>query len=114
MKLEPATFPKLLKAMELIDFDNGRPHCARIAGEVWNAPTEHGVGVKDTHWHAYNFVEAESALATLTDEDFETFCIGEESEMQTIMNSRLWLGTAHVILELYFDDELSPFPGGEQ
>lgn len=49
-------------------------------------------------------LEYEVALKVLRDEDLQTFCIGEASEVQALIGTSTPLQSAHRMLDAFFDD----------
>lgn len=60
--------------------------------------------------HLARLAEAEAALATLSKDDLETFCIGEQSEMETIRQRSPELGRTHDLLCAFFDGWIDERP----
>lgn len=82
--------PKLYEAFEAISHDRG----AGAGHETYSVPKE---------W-ADKIPVTEAALTTLSTEELESFCIGEQGEADTIAKRSLSLGIAHAMLNSFFED----------
>lgn len=81
---------KLYEAFEAISHDRG----AGAGHETYSVPKE---------W-ADKINAASAALATLSPEEFETFCIGEQREADKIAKRNGDLFAAHALLNSFFED----------
>lgn len=90
------THPSLWNAFKLIDHDNGVGHYQRI----FNKQSPDFVECDFTQ---EQLDIANAALVGLSDWDFETFVIGEETDQEVVKLSVPGLDIASLILNKYFD-----------
>ena len=90
-------YPSIWKAFKLIDYDNGVVALRNI--QQIDSPkyvTLEGFEEED-------YQRVDKALSELSDDDFETFCIGEEEELLRMAEQSTGLTVANRVLAAYFD-----------
>ena len=93
MKITKEDYPHLWEACQVICYDNGavnRYHPEKTEFEL-------NIGPKGAE-------TAEHGLSQLSEDDFETFCIGEESDQTEIRERIPGLQIASNILNEWFDE----------
>ncbi len=94
--ITPKSHPKIYEVLDTISHDGGGG-----AGHVaYRLPL--GMDMILTN---FELMEAEAALCELTDEELQTYAIGEESEMKRIAHSNALLSVLHVNLNAFFISE---------
>lgn len=88
MKVTSENFPTIMKALNLIEADNGMTASERVY-----VPTMH-----DPYLTRY-----EIGLAKLTGEQLYTFCIGEQGDQDTLI-AQFGLGDASSFLNDFFNN----------
>jgi hypothetical protein len=81
--------PRLFKALEMVSHDMG----AQAGHANYGVPLDYESSLRDIN----------TALCLLSDEEFESFCIGEEDEMLVIKEKSQWLEMAHRLLNELYD-----------
>lgn len=85
--------PALFRAFQNVDLDNGVINRLEPARVLYEVPSQYEGLVAD----------AEHALASLSDEDMDTACAGEQGDMDALLAQRPALAGAMELLNAYFD-----------
>jgi len=86
---EAQSFPNILKAFTLIDYDNDCKCGSYVIPEIWSPFLS----------------EIEFSLGRLSSEELDTFCMGEITDIfELISSSSGYLMLANVFLNQYFED----------
>ena len=90
-------YPSIWKAFELIDYDNG---VVALRNIHQIDPPKYVIleGFEEEDYQRVNQV-----LSELSDDDFETFCIGEHDEMMEFLELLTSMEVANRVLAAYFD-----------
>lgn len=88
-------YPKVFAAFQMIDLDSGVVNRYEPAREEYTIPCD----VEDVQ-------VSERALATLTDGEFDRFCVGDEEDILKLAGRSWKLETAHELLSRYFEEWL--------
>jgi hypothetical protein len=86
-----ASNPRLHAAFNIVSHDEG----GGASHEVIAVPPKYPLVVLD---------QMEESLKTLTDDELETFCIGEHSDMRTIAERSIELTATHALLGEFFEN----------
>lgn len=92
MTITRETHPKLFNAMLLIDYDSGAVNRFEPASTEYHVPEP---------WEPYIAV-AETALGTLTQQEYETFCCGDCADQEKIERRSGALQKASQFLNTWF------------
>ncbi|WP_439392375.1 hypothetical protein ACRQ5Q_22530 [Bradyrhizobium sp. PMVTL-01] len=87
------------KAFEMVERDGG----GHLVGRIYPGTSINFEAFSVPESWAQLVSGAESGLARLTEEDFETFVVGEQSEQVAILKRQGDLTHAHVLIDGYFD-----------
>ena len=89
LKVTKALHPALYRAIDMVSHDSGggAGHPYHLVSNAWEP----------------HLADIEQALAALTADQFETFCIGDHEEGQALIPKYSALSIADVLLEEWFD-----------
>lgn len=106
MYLDKINYPKIFAAYENLWLD--------VIGDELPLPDQNGVDIGDMaeygeNWQASDLPEIEQALASLTEKDLETFCVGESDDQIAIRDRSPSLFKAWYFVENAFES-IDPGP----